>query len=286
MNEAELTAKIDGLNAEIERVDAEIARLYDKVYDLHDKRRPFVKRLNTDFGPGPVCTSGGVRGCDEPETCRPRGVCRHGAPPTEEQERKKKAKYLRPKIKKLMDALRCLQEHEPRLVVRLVSGQVVGKEYYSLFLDVVGKDLAMLEQLRDAKSSPDSTVRTRKRRAADPAQTQAEEERRNQAHADEQAQLKDKVRLGAELKIGDVQEEISRRWKVEIAKPAYVVWEAFRAFMNQALDLRGYDPELVVSSLGTEQYELFMSEVDGYIQTLKALRAVQSLPTRSRLQIV
>ncbi len=266
MSEAELTAEIDGLNAKIGR--------------LRDEREPLIERLTTEFGPGPVCTGSVIPWCTWPTLCRPRGVCEYGAPPTEEQERKKTARYLRTKLKKLTDALRSLQEHEPLLVVRLVD-----ERYYNLFLSGVDKDIETLEKWRDAKSPPDPTVRTRKRRAADPAQTQADEERRNKAYDDEQARLKDKDD-DRELTIGDVQEEISRKWKVEKLKPAYVVPPAFSAFMDATLTLSAYEPELVVSSLGVEQHELFMSEVDGYIETVEALRDVHSLPTKARLEIV
>ncbi len=277
MTEAELLGEIDGANAKIDRAYA----AYDRA---HDKRSALIERLTAEHGPGPVCTNGTHSGCDEWTRCRTEGVCAYGAAPTEEQaverERRKQIRYLRTKVKKLMDAFDVLQRYEPREVVRLVS-----EGYYSLFLDAADKHIAMLESWRDAKSLPDTTVKVRPRRAA-PAPTQAEVEQSDKAHAAEQAQLKDKIRQGAELRIGDVKQEISRRWAVETLKPQYSVRPAFSAYMDVTLYQRGEDPELVVSSLPPEQHALFMSEVDGYILTVKALRDVHSLPTRARLQVV
>ncbi len=269
MTEAELLAEIDRANAKIDRTRA----AWDRA---HDSRSALIERLTAEYGPGPVCTNRSYFGCDEWTQCRTEGVCAYGAPPTEEELREKEAKRLRTQVEKLMDALHEIQKHEPGYVVLKAS-----KGLYDLFIGDAGyvhyrKDsrVKMLEQMRDSKSSPDPTVRPRKSRAPS-AKAQA----KAQAKADAQELLEYKLRVGGPLNIGE-------RWEAQRDHKAEVATAAFRALMDATLFLPEYDAELVVSSLGIEQYELFMSEVDGYIQTLHALRDVHSLPTRARLEIV
>ena len=60
-------------------------------------------------------------------------------------------------------------------------------------------------------------------------------------------------------------------WSIS-TEPFYTVPQAIRALVDATAALRRCEgPELVMSSLGTEQHERFMAEVDGYIETLETL---------------